>query len=195
MKKYFNKTLVVLFIFTMTLVSHASYVIDKEGRVVEDITAPTAMPRVDPNTISDALRIGDSSSQYVKDPRQNIYSNEILDVDSGDTSFNDYIKSLYDNKFYDLIEKYGECTDIRYTVSITNVDEYRYLIIEDKVSDRLRMKVIDNINGDFFAKNGFYKVKGKVYYFDSNGLMVLGPARDERGNYYFFSYETGELID
>ena len=38
------------------------------------------------------------------------------------------------------------------------------------------------------------EIDGKTYYFDEDGLMVLGPAKDNIGNEYFFSYDTGEML-
>ena len=57
------------------------------------------------------------------------------------------------------------------------------------------MNLLLGVEGIIQAKNGFYKVNGKTYYFDKDGIMVLGFAEDDIGNTYFFSYETGELIE
>lgn len=195
-KTYYNLFLLViltLFIIFATDNLYANVLTDKMGREVIDIKQPTASREVDPNQISDALRSDSYSSGTFKDPQKNIYSSDAISNAEG-LSYHEYIKSLYDNKMYDNLNAYGECTDIRYTVSITNVDDGKYTLIYDPNSDRLKMKVIiDNIY-EYDAKNGFYKVNGKTYYFDETGHMVLGPCRDERGNYYFFSYETGELV-
>ena len=89
----------------------------------------------------------------------------------------------------------NEYTLIRHTPSITDVDEDRYILQNDVKKDRMRLTIIVSGIGEFEAKNGFYRIKDKVYYFDEDGLMVLGPAYDTIGNYYFFSYETGELVE
>ncbi len=65
----------------------------------------------------------------------------------------------------------------------------------DSQYDRLRLRVKESSVGEFEAKNGFFKIDGKTYYFDKDGLMVLGAAVDSIGNFYFFSYETGELVE
>ena len=75
------------------------------------------------------------------------------------------------------------------------MDEDRYYLTEDVKKERLRLTIIVSGFGEIKAKNGFFKIKDKVYYFDEDGLMVLGPAYDNIGNYYFFSYETGELLE
>ena len=92
-------------------------------------------------------------------------------------------------------ENNTEWTLIRHTPSITDVDEDRYVLQNDIKKDRMRLTIIIAGIGELEAKNGFYKIKDKIYYFDENGLMVLGPAYDTIGNYYFFSYETGELVE
>ena len=194
---YKKMPFIILFLAMLLIVNNAviaSQYTDKLGRDVIEIIAPTAESHVDPDQISDAIRRTVISSENATDPIKNIYSESIIYDGTGE-SYQDYIKSLYDNKMYDVLATYGECTNIRHTVSVTNVDEDRYMLINDSASDRLRMKVIVDSIGEYYAKDGFYKVNGKTYYFDENGLMVLGPARDSSGEYYFFSYDTGELLD
>lgn len=184
--------------FNVLLFSHyvfAESVVDKKGRVVEDIIAPTKESTIPPDTISDARRYTPNNSVISKNdgPQKNIYSENTI-VQAYEGSFTDYIKSLYDEKMFSLIAEYGELTQIRYTKSVTDVEHDRYELINDGIRDRLRMRVIVDSTGMFDAKDGFFKVGEKLYYFDSDGYMVLGPAVDSRNNYYFFSYETGELV-
>ena len=170
--------------------------VDKMGRVVEEIIAPTEASVIDPNTSSDAIRyVPKSSNLNIRSnlPQKNVYSDNTI-IKESDIDFTEYIKSLYDEKKYSLIEQYGELTQIRYTKSISDVDNDRYELLNDGIRDRLKMKVIVDSTGFFFAKDGFFKVGGKLYYFDKDGYMVLGPAFDSMNNYYFFSYETGELM-
>ena len=169
---------------------------DKMGRPILEITNPTAEYKQPEDSLSYANRrtIKASIDDKYKDPSQNIYSENII-AGSDIPAYDDYIKSLYDARMIQELETHGEVTEIRYTVSITDVDKDRFVLINDSVKDRLKMKIIVDNVGEHFAKDGFYKVNGKTYYFDENGYMVLGPARDKKGNYYFFSYETGELIE
>ena len=169
---------------------------DKMGRPILDITNPTAERKPPEDALSDAERktVKATSDGKYKDPTQNIISESTVEG-SNIPAYEDYIKSLYDARMIQTLEQYGEITEIRYTVSITDVDKDRYILINDSVRDRLKMKVIVDSLGEHFAKDGFYKVNGKTYYFDEEEYMVLGPARDKKGNYYFFSYETGELIE
>lgn len=185
---------ILLFVLLQNFVAYSKNNTDKIGREIIDITAPTAASYADANQISDARRGSSYNNDQFKDPTKNIYSSDTIGNETG-LPYKEYIKKLYDEKMYEVLDKYGECTNIRYTVSITNVDENRYELIYDENFDRLRMKVIADSIGMYDAKDGYYKVNGKTYYFDQFGLMVLGPCRDERGNYYFFSYETGELIE
>lgn len=179
-----------IFLIAMSLViicatiSYASTLIDKQGRVIEEIIKPTAESTIDPDTISDAVRyIADGAKDYTdsdyEGPSQNIYSNG-------------YIYQFYEEIKNDENKEY---TTIRHTPSITDVDEDRYYLNYDVNKDRLRLTIIISNVGKFEAKNGFYKIKDKTYYFDEDGLMVLGPCLDDIGNYYFFSYDTGELVD
>ena len=193
---------IILFIAIISTMLYSTYtfaelIIDKMGRVVDDITAPTKESTIDPDTISDARRYVPKDSSSVKskssEPQKNIYSENTI-IQAYDGSFTEYIKSLYDEKKFDLIAEYGELTQIRHTISITDVANDRYELITDGKRDRLRMRVIVDSTGIFDAKDGFYKVGEKIYYFDKDGYMVLGPAFDSRNNYFFFSYETGELI-
>lgn len=167
----------------LSSVLYAEELIDKQGRVVNEVTKPTAETTINPDTISDALR-------YV--PRENSdltkkeYAGPTKNIFSKDTIFSSSEWSWINSNEYTLI---------RHTSSITDVDEDRYKLMNDVKKDRMRLTIIVSGVGEFEAKNGFYKLKDKVYYFDEDGLMVLGPAYDNIGNYYFFSYETGELIE
>ena len=191
--------LVVTSLFVMLLASFNVYSInttDKAGRPIVEIEHPTAEHKPPEDTITDAVRktVNIVNEEKYRDPIQNIHSENIVEGNNI-PAFQDYIKTLYDNKMIETLIAYGELTEIRYTVSITDVDTDRYELINDSLRDRLKMKIIVENVGEFFAKDGFYKVNGKTYYFDENGYMVLGPARDKKNNYYFFSYETGELIE
>lgn len=164
-------------------ISFADTFVDKRGRVIEETLEPTAESKFYEDTISDALRfVPDANTDYTQKqyvgPLKNIYTDGV--IYSGD------IKSEIDNNDY---------TMIRHTPSITDVDEDRFYLTEDYKKNRLRLTIIVSSVGEFKAKDGFYRVNGKVYYFDEDGLMVLGPAYDEIGNYYFFSYDTGELTE
>ena len=191
-----NISLILLLSLLSYFNAYAINTSDKIGRPIEDIIEPTSEYKSQEDLISDAVRktINATNVGGYKDPTKNIYSEAVIES-SNVPAYDDYIKSLYDAKMIKTIEDYGEITDIRYTVSITNVDEDRYILIDDTTKDRLKMKVIVDNVGEFFAKDGFFKVNGKTFYFDENGNMVLGPARDNKGNYYFFSYDTGELIE
>ncbi len=186
-KKYLNFIIAFIIIFSLfNATFYASELIDKQGRVVTEITKPTAESTIDPDTISDAVRhIPKADTDYTlgkyKDyqgPNKNIFST--------DTIFSSTEWSWVNN---------NEWTLIRHTASITDVDEDRYELVNDVRKDRMRLTIIVGGVGKFEAKNGFYRINGKRYYFDEDGLMVLGPACDNIGNYYFFSYETGELIE
>lgn len=170
----------IAFAFTLVVVSisYASQIIDKKGRIVYDITAPTAESTINPDTISAAdRRIVDSSFEKYEGPSKNIFSSSILY--SGD------IESSNESK---------EFTLIRHTTSITDLTYEKYQLNQDDSKDRIRLIIVTS-DGLIEGKNGFFKIGEKVYYFDENGLMVLGPCYDTIGNYYFFSYDTGELIE
>lgn len=161
----------------------AEELIDKKGRVIYETITPTAESKMDPDTISDAIRYVPDGSDDLSDkkyagPSKNIFSKDTI-LSSSDWS--------YDNK--------NDYTLIRHTPSITDVDEDRYYLTEDVKKDRLRLTIVVANVGEIKAQNGFFKIKDKVYYFDEDGLMVLGPAYDNIGNYYFFSYDTGELLE
>lgn len=97
---------------------------------------------------------------------------------------------------------------VRHTYSVAKLDEGEYQLVTDYNTGLIKVKICTNGgfysnnsgremsgNGsEIWAQNGFYEINGKTYYFDENALMLLGPAYDERGGEYFFSYETGELI-
>lgn len=196
------KTKNYIFLITLFLImtffynSFASQIIDKKGRVIEEILRPVEKETIDPDTISDADRIKVSDNAALlknsyDGPSKNINSSGTLWQNDADFSQN----VLYNDDELKIIEKYGSFTKIRHTPSITNVNEDRYEIIEDYKKDRLRLKIIIDNVGVIYAKNGFYKLNNKIYYFDEDGLMVLGAAIDNIGNFYYFSLETGELIE
>ena len=81
-----------------------------------------------------------------------------------------------------------------YGTSITDLTEEKYFLNNDAAKDRMRLTIATS-DGIIEGKNGFFKIDDKVYYFDETGLMVLGPCYDTIGNYYFFSYDTGEMIE
>lgn len=185
MKNVNIKTLSVFLLCTIMLANlvFAEQIIDKRGRVVEEITKPTAESTIDPDTISAAIRYvpdgsTDLSKKKYEGPSKNIFSKE--------TIFSSTEWATVNNNDYTLI---------RHTPSITDVDEDRYYLTDDVNKDRLRLTIIVSGFGEIKAKNGFYRIKDKIYYFDEEGLMVLGPAYDNIGNYYYFSYETGELLE
>lgn len=193
--------LTILSVIYLSFVSFADTLIDKQGRDVYETLKHTAEVTIDPDTISAAIRhVPSSSKDYSNSdyngPTKNIFSsNIIMPEESYDEEYNNFYKSLLSDEILNLINTYGNFTRIRHTASITNVDENRYAVSRDNKTERIKMKIIyDNI-GKIDAKNGFYKVSDKTFYFDEDGLMVLGPALDDIGNYYFFSYETGELIE
>ena len=183
-KHFFNFVLTFIIIITfLSSVLYAEDVIDKKGKVIYETIRPTAETTENPDKISDAARyVPRDSVDYTQKeyagPEKNIFSENTIytSIDPKDIPETDY-------------------TLIRHTASITDVDEDRYVMTNDLKKDRMRLTIIVASTGELEAKNGFYKVNGKVYYFDEDGLMVLGPAYDTVGNYYFFSYETGELVE
>lgn len=177
-------TILLFLIFIINIVN-AEQVIDKKGKIIYEITKPTAESTINPDTISDALRIipdtsvdysGDTSNKY-EGPSKNIFSKDML--------YTGTEKALDDVK---------EFTLIRHTSSITDLTEEKYFLNQDYMKDRLKLTIITS-DGYIEGKNGFFKLDGKIFYFDEEGLMVLGPCFDSIGNYYFFSYDTGELIE
>lgn len=177
-------TILLFLIFIINIVN-AEQVIDKKGKIIYEITKPTEESTINPDAISDALRIipdtsidysGDISNKY-EGPSKNIFSKDIL--------YQGTEKVLDDVK---------EFTLIRHTSSITDLTEERYYLTQDYVKDRLKLTIITT-DGYIEGKNGFFKIDNKTYYFDEEGLMVLGPCFDSIGNYYFFSYDTGELVE
>lgn len=146
----------------------------------EEVTAPTAEKKVDEEVVSEALRHGNSifSENYVG-PSKNIFSDDIIVQETKD----------------DIVIINNDVTQIRYCNSYADIDDYRVETVQDEKHDRLKLKIYlaDNV-GYVFAKDGFYRLNGKTYYFDENELMVLGKAVDTKGTEFFFSYETGELI-
>lgn len=166
-------------------VSYAEKIVDKKGRVIEEIKKPTAESTIDPDTITAADRrivdlsldySGDTSKQY-EGPSKNIFSNGYM--------YAGIDWSLIDQKDYTLI---------RHTSSITDLTGEKYFLNQDDLKDRIRLLIVTS-DGMIDGKNGFFKIDGKTYYFDEDGLMVLGPCFDTIGNYFFFSYDTGELIE
>jgi len=178
-------TILLLFIVFIVNIVNAEQIIDKKGKIIYDIIKPTAESTINPDTISDALRIipdtsidynGDLSKKYAG-PQKNIFSKDIL--------YQDIDKISDDVKEYTLI---------RHTSSITDLTEEKYFLTQDYKKDRLKITIITE-EGHIYGKDGFFKIDDKIYYFDNEGLMVLGPCYDNIGNYYFFSYDTGELLE
>lgn len=185
-KKTYNIIIAALLAVVFAInISHAEEIIDKKGRVVYEITKPTAETTINPDTISAADRrvadlsvdYNDSSAHHYDGPKKNIFSSGVL--------YSDTNWSWNDTKDYTLI---------RHTNSITDLDDEKYFLNQDDVEDRLRIMIVTS-DGLIEGKNGFFKINGKTYFFDEEGLMVLGPCFDTIGNYYFFSYETGELLE
>ncbi|MBO6119221.1 MAG: hypothetical protein J6P02_02005 [Lachnospiraceae bacterium] len=185
MKRKQKRFIVITCLFLASIINtlYASEIIDKKGRIVEEIIKPTAEKVIDENTISDAIRRvpnlsadynGDTSNKYAG-PSKNIFSEHTL-----------YSEKENAND--------REWTLIRHTPSITDLSEEKYILNEDDANDRIRIMLITP-NGMIEGKDGFFKIEDKIYYFDEKGLMVLGPCYDTIGNYYFFSYDTGELIE
>ena len=181
-----SKVIGILLLCLVTLATStlaSELIIDKKGRVVDEILKPTAESKVDEDAISDAIRYVPDGSTDLSDKK---YEGSSKNIFSKDTIFSSTDWTYIDKSDYTLI---------RHTPSITDVDEDRYYLTEDVKKERLRLTIIVSGFGEIKAKNGFFKIKDKVYYFDEDGLMVLGPAYDNIGNYYFFSYETGELLE
>lgn len=178
-------TVQLLFIVFIINIVNAEQIVDKKGKIIYEIEKPTAETTINPDTISDAQRIiPDTSIDYSVDisnkyegPAKNIFSKEII--------FSDIEKTQGEKKDYTLI---------RHTSSITDLTEERYFLTQDYKNDRLRLTIVTT-EGHIYGKNGFFKINDKMFYFDDEGLMVLGPCFDSIGNYYFFSYETGELLE
>lgn len=147
----------------------------------EEVTAPTAAKEVNEEVVSEALRYGNAmfSNNYIG-ASKNIFTDDTI-VQKIETET--------------IVVPQNEITTIRYCNSYADLDEYRVETIQDEKHDRLKLKIYlaDNA-GYIFAKDGFYRLNGKTYYFDENGLMVLGKAVDTMGTEFYFSYETGELI-
>lgn len=169
--------LVLMLILSFVNIVFADEIIDKKGRVIEETLSPIPETTVDPNTQSDALRrVAISGNDEVRDANKNIYDVSIIYQESSNLIANE------------------EYTSIRHTASITDLDKENYYITEDLNRERIKLTIRTPL-GEIKAKDGFFKIGEKVYYFDSEGLMVLGPAYDDIGNYYFFSYDTGELLE
>lgn len=176
----FRKTLSVVFVFVFIITSisfAASQIIyDKKGREVVETERPTAESTIDPDHISDALRRKNS------DASKNVFSGKTLMPEEN---------IVYDN----AISNEKAYTMIKHKSSINHLDDYGYELIEDRKADRLMLKIMSNNTGVFYAKSAFYEINNKTYYFDDDGHMVLGPCKDSTGRTYFFSYETGELLE
>ena len=167
----------IVFLLIVINVSYAEEIIDKKGRIVYEVTKPTAESTIDPDTILSAdRRVAKLEGKY-EGPSKNIFSKDILYSDS-EWTWNDT----------------KEFTLIRHTSPVTDLSEEKYQLNQDERKDRLRLTIVTS-DGLIEGKNGFFKINEKTFYFDEEGLMVLGPCYDTIGNYYFFSYETGELIE
>ena len=149
---------------------------DKKGRLYIETVAPTATPTSDPGELNVALRKNRDSSK-------NINSENIIAAEE------ETIKYEVD---VDLVTP----VLVRHTNSIAVLeDNDRYELIYDNKADRMKMLIFVDNAGLIEAKDGFYQIEDKVYFFDDTGHMVLGPAVDTIGNQFMFSYETGELIE
>lgn len=176
MKKSILKIVSFVLIFTAVMTTIAFAIErDKEGHVIETVTRPTAPAKVDPDQISVAI------------------TKRSMPRDKTGTSSNVIAHSVYDTP--DTIVNYDMgYTVIRHTPSIANLEEWEYEIKHDQKTGRIKLLLRLDNDPMAFAKSGFFKVNGKTFYFDDDGLMVLGPAKDSMGCEYFFSYETGELL-
>ena len=179
--KFLIMSLIIILFLPNIFYANKNFV-DKMGHEVIEIIKPTAESKVDEDMISDALRYVASSetdygSKNYSGPSKNIYSNDIIYSDANTTK----------------IESDENYTLIRYTKSIANVED-NYELVEDYNKKRLRLKLRNPEQGEWYAMNGFYKINDKIYYFDEDGYMVLGEAKDTMGNEFFFSFETGEMI-
>lgn len=160
-------------------ISYAEQIIDKKGRVVTEITQPTAESTIDPDTISSAdRRVVSVDSEKYEGPKKNIFSNFTIYTGVDET----------------LAGEEKDYTLIRHTSSITDLTDEKYFLNNDAAKDRMRLTIVTS-DGIIEGKDGFFKIDDKIYYFDETGLMVLGPCYDTIGNYYFFSYDTGEMIE
>ena len=150
---------------------------DKKGRLFIETIAPTESQTTDPDEMSIALR------NKNKDSSKNINSQNIIAEEK------ETIK-------YDVGEEEIEKKLIRHTNSIAVLEPNdKYELIYDNEKDRMKMLIFIENAGLVEAKDGFYQIEDKVYFFDETGHMVLGPAVDTIGNKFMFSYETGELIE
>lgn len=150
---------------------------DKKGRLFIETIAPTESQTTDPDEMSIALR------NKNKDSSKNINSQNIIAEEK------ETIK-------YDVGEEEIGKKLIRHTNSIAVLEPNdKYELIYDNEADRLKMLIFVDNAGLIDAKDGFYQIEDKVYFFDETGHMVLGPVVDTIGNKFMFSYETGELIE
>ena len=102
-------------------------------------------------------------------------------------------KIILSSDLYDEISTPSNITYIRHTNSITTVYDGTYVWSKTIDKDRWKLSIEDGLYYHGDAKSGFYKVDGKIYYFDKDGLMVTGEVLDERNIQYIFA-ESGELI-
>lgn len=146
---------------------------DKEGNIIPTVTRPTAAAKIDEDTLSVAI-----TKRNVERDKKGTNSN-VISHDVYDTSI------AYGDPGY---------TVIRHTPSIASLEEWEYEIKHDQKTGRIKLLLRLDNDPMSFAKSGFFKIKDKTYYFDDDGLMVLGHAKDNMGCEYYFSLETGELV-
>lgn len=203
------KVIITVFIISMicTFISFAdnsdkvSY--DKLREPVTEILRPTASTKGNEDSMSYILR-------------QKVRDDDIIST-SSDANMNRWVNEgvIYQSKenppVYETEASLINIVSprkIRHTYSVAKLEEGEYQLVTDYNTGLIKVKICTNggfyssgngreINangGEFWAQNGFYEINNKIYYFDENALMLLGPAYDERGGEYFFSYETGELL-
>lgn len=85
---------------------------------------------------------------------------------------------------------------IRHTQSITKVEDYEFTY--DYSVNKWTMHFVNEDKDSIspysgMARNGFYKIGDKTYYFDNDGYMYVGILIDERDIVYNFN-EEGELV-
>lgn len=156
-------------------------VVDKTGRIIESTMRPTAETTIDPNTNDIAIKLKNRGITSSNDRTNNITSNGIIETEISDlaTSSNTY-------------------TLIRHTNSIINIEDSNYRLYNDEKTGRIKILIEQNAEYGFYndyIKDNFVKIDGKIYYFDKDGIMVLGNAYDTIGNYFYFEPSTGELIN
>lgn len=181
MIKDVKKIIISAFVFALLVGSfvfaEANVIRDKRGVIIESTVRPTAAPKVDEDQISDAI------SYKGKNDKDRVSTGSVI-----------VSKNLIAPAELDERMKTLPYTIIRHTPSIANVEDNEYEILHDQKTGRIKVMLRSNDNVGTYAKNGFYKINGKTFYFDENCLMVLGRAIDNMGCEYYFSEETGELI-